>query len=260
MLHRCRALLESTQSKPFPKVYFDLKAFRKGIAEKKQSLIQAERREIDRMYARPAPSGWDIMRFLRETGLESSSSDKDKFYAELASCFENWNDFISSSKKDLFRVSNILSASQIKKLYHYIELYNHGLFPPHQGGNDSVLCGKPLAKQGSDWSETDDEQLLDLARHKYDYKFGDPWLYIGWEMERSADEVHERFLKIQTLIENKKRRSEIVISKSFKPLLMNRQFRLMPPHCYIVPSSENFPESEKHLDIPSAFDAYRSVS
>ena len=259
MLNRCRALLDSPLSKPFPKVYFDLKAFRKGISEKKQSLIHAERREIDRVYAKPAPSGWGIERFLKETGLESPSLDKDKFYSELASCFDDWNDFISSSKKDLYRVSNLLNASQVKKLHHYIDLFNHGLFP-RVSDEDSVLNGQPLGKQGSGWSVTDDEKLLDLATNKYDFTFGDPWLYIGWEMERSSDEVHERFLQIYTKAENRNRTSEIVISKSFKPLLMNRQFRIIPPQCYMVPSSENFPSSDKNFELPSAFVGYRSDS
>lgn len=262
-----RILLEK-QSKPFPRIYFDLKAFRKGITEKKQSLIQAERREIDRVYAKPPPAGWNIVRFLHETGLEPSedsksiTDDKDKFYTELASCFDDWSDFISSSRKDLFRVSNILTASQVKKLAHFIELYNHGLFPKDELETNEALRGKKLSFEGKEWTTLQDEQLVDLAINKYDYTFGDPWIYIGWEMQRSGDEVESRFAEIYLKNTNRKRNCEIVISKSFKPLLMNRQFRIIPPQCYVVPSEDNFPCSGggQRLDIPRAFNQYRTSS
>ena len=259
-----RFLLESSEkpSKPFPRVYFDLKAFRKAIAEKKRSLVEAEKREIDRVYAKPPPAGWDVVRFLRETNLDPSDNDVEKFYTDLASCFDDWNDFISSSRKDLFRVSNMLNSSQLKKLAHFIELYNHGLFPPSEVEVNESLLGKKLENEGQPWTESDDERLVDLATNKYDYKFGDPWIYIGWDMQRSADEVESRFSEIFLKPENRGKNSEIVISKSFKPLLMNRQFRVIPPQCYIVPSEENFPSRNdvKESDIPPAFNMYRTNS
>lgn len=259
-----RFLLEARtdkQSKPFPRIYFDLKAFRKGIAEKKQSLIQAEKREIDRVYAKPPPDGWDIPRFLREMGLHSSNDDdKEKFYSELAACFDDWNDFISSSRKDLFRVSNLLSQSQLKKLAHYIELYNHGLFPPSEMNLNENLRGKKPEREGAQWTVDEDELLIELATNKYDYKFGDPWIYIGWEMGRSLDEVESRFADIFLKLTNQQRKSEVVISKSFRPLLLNRQFRVIPPQCYIVPSEENFPSKDTKIDIPNAFNKYRATS
>lgn len=259
-----------TASKPFPRIYFDLKAFRKGISEKKQSLIQAERREIDRVYAKPAPAGWDIIRFIKETGLEptedgtkSSQDEKEKFYTDLASCFDDWNDFISSSRKDLFRVANLVSASQVKKLAHYIELYNHGLFPRIVAHENEALRGEEPMNETKEWSTKDDEILVDLALNKYDYTFGDPWIYIADELKRSPDSVHDRFIEIFVKPSNRKRTCEVVISKSFRPLLMNRQFRVMPPQCYIVPSEVNFSSetdgSQKFI-VPPSFERFSDPS
>ena len=47
----------------YPRLYFDFKAFRKTIADKKHSLIEAEEREVRRAYAKPPPSSeWNIER------------------------------------------------------------------------------------------------------------------------------------------------------------------------------------------------------
>jgi hypothetical protein len=70
----------------YPRVYFDLKAFRKGIAEKKQSLIEAEKRKIDRAYAKEPPQGWDIEKFLQQIKLADpglSPEEAGTFYRKL---------------------------------------------------------------------------------------------------------------------------------------------------------------------------------
>lgn len=248
-------------AKPFPRVYFDLKAFRKGIAEKKSSLLEAEKREIDRAFAKEAPAGWSISDFLRKSQIgklgDLKGDDLDRFYSEVAACFENWNDFISSSRKDLFRVSNLLNPKQVKSLAHHLELFNHGLFPKPEPSS-SVFQGKPLANADKEWTSADDEQLLELATQKYDHTFGNPWLFISWDMQRSVDAVRARFVEIFLKPKNASRNSEICLSKSFRPLLMNRQFRLIPPQCVIVPSEANFPSGSAKFELPEKFLPYRN--
>ena len=255
----------SKTAKPFPKVYFDLKAFRKGVADKKRSLIEAEKREVGRAYAKAAPVGWSIETFIDRTRIADLSRDaklaeeRSKFSAELAACFEDWNDFISSDRKDLFRVSNLLTPPQTNKLAHCIELFNHGLFEVSEGDTPSVFAGQKGAREGCEWTDEEDSRLVELAVNKYDYTFGDPWIYVAWEMERDPDEVHKRFVEVYVRPRNTQRESELALSKSFKPLLMNRQFRLIPPQCYVVPSERNFPSPRVTDDdpIPEAFRQYR---
>lgn len=266
MLSTTKALFyESTGRAPksFPKVFFDLKAFRKGITEKKTSLMEAEKREIARAYAKPAPEGWSIASFLEKakiaqiSGLQTAE-ELVNFHQEVALCFDDWNDFISSDKKDLMRVSNLLSGAQVKKLAHCIELFNHGLFELDTSNPTPVeFMGKRSARQDEPWTSQEDETLIDLAVQKYDYTFGDVWLYVSREMMRTPEEVQNRFVDIYIKPRNKAKSTEVVLSKSFRPLLMNRQFRVIPPQCYIVPSEDNFPSLLKTFHLPEAFQKYR---
>jgi hypothetical protein len=228
------------------KRYFDLKAFRKGISEKKQSLAEAEKREIDRMYAKPPPEGWTVSSFIKKSGIAKDES----FCDQVAGCFDDWNDFISSSRKDMFRVSHVLTKEQAKKLSHSIELFNHGLFP-------QVVEEAVENSDEKPWSDEDDALLLDLGLEKYDYKFGDPWLYVSWEMGRTPDQVQDRFTEIYLRKAGDHQDQEVVLSKSFRPLLMNRQFRLLPPQCYIIPTGTS---SSVSSVIPTAFEKYKPSS
>ena len=250
-------------AKSFPKVFFDLKAFRKGITEKKKSLIEAEKREIARVYAKPAPQGWAITSFLEKAKLAhisglNSADETANFHQEVASCFDDWHDFISSTKKDLMRVSHLLSGAQVKRLAHCIELFNHGLFELDTSKPmPAEFMGKRLSRQDEPWTSQEDETLIDLAVRKYDYTFGDVWLYVSGEMMRTPDEVQTRFVGIYIKPRNKAQSTEVALSKSFRPLLMNRQFRVIPPQCYIVPSKFNFPSSFQPFNLPEAFEKYR---
>jgi hypothetical protein len=248
--------------RPFPRMHFDLKAFRKGISEKKHSLIEAEKKEISRAYAKPAPEGWDMLKFLSETriadlgndGPIKNEDDRNKFYQDLAGLFADWADLVSSSRKDLFRVSHMLNSRQLKKLAHCIDLFNHDLFPNEVATESTSVFSTPIPV--SPWTPEDDATLIKLATGKYDHTFGDVWIYIASEMARSVDDVEQRFYEIYMKPENKKRIAEIALTKSFRPLLMNRQFRLIPPQCYIVPSAENFPADKTEFKVPKAFEKY----
>lgn len=254
----------SASKRPFPRMYFDLKAFRKGISEKKHSLIEAEKKQIARAYAKAPPAEWGVMEFLKATNISDLSTDggiksedeRNNFYSELSTLFEDWSDLVSCSKKDLFRVSHFLNSKQLNKLAHCIDLFNHDLFPyikttPSQFSNP--IEPKP-------WTSECDATLVRLATEKYDYTFGDVWIYIASEMERDPDDVEQRFHELHTKPFNKARATEITLTKSYRPLLMNRQFRLMPPQCYIIPSEENFPDvADSKFKVPEAFRKYQRL-
>ena len=174
----------------------------------------------------------------------------------MASSFNDWNDFISSDRKELLRVSNLLNAKQVKKLAHCIELFNHGLFTSEAAGEE--FRGQKPNREGLEWTTEEDKTLIKLAVHKYDFKFGDPWLYVSFDMERTSDEVQDRFVEIYLKPLNRNRQTEISLTKSFRPLLMNRHFRLLPPQCYIIPSEENFPLTSEKFTVPDGFKKYRS--
>jgi hypothetical protein len=251
---------DSSNLKAFPKVYFDLKAFRKGISEKKQSLNNAERREIERAFAKQPPAGWTMETLLEKSNIANLKTDEGKqLISNLASCFESWNDLVSSSKKDLFRVSHLLNAEQVKKLASAIELFNHGLLGLSTTEARELFPGKPLKNSDSPWTTKEDDKLIDLAVNKYDFTFGDVWLYVSGEMERPIDQVRERFVEIYVKKKDQEKSDcEIVLSKCFKPLLMNRQFRLLPPQCYILPSGNSHRFAESEFVLPEPFRNYRN--
>ena len=198
----------------FPKVYFDLKAFRNQLGKKKSWLESAEKRSIDKLFAREPPNGWTVATFLQKTKLFSSSPP-----AELSSL--SWKEFISSS--EFFRFGG-LDRNLSKKLIHYIELFNHGLWP-------EAATVEP-AKIPAEWTPIEIEKLKSLAQ-SYDPHFGNPWMYISHALGRTEDDVLSKYFSLQENRETKP--FEICISKSFRPLLMNRQFRLIPPQLVVVP-------------------------
>ena len=259
-------ILRCAKPRSFPKKYFDLKAFRKGISDKKSSLLSAERREIDRVFAKPAPEGWSVLTLLEKANIvpDSAKQESKEFLSQVSACFEDWNDLVSSSRKDLLRVSHLLSAEQVKKLAAAIELFNHGLLGLSKKEVESAFAGKELRNEKNAWTKADDETLIQLAVEKYDYTFGDVWPYVSWEMQRPMDHVRDRFVEIYLKPLHAKKSAEtdceIVISKSYRPLLMNRQFRLVPPQCYIVPSEKNFPSQPVTFELPALFRKYRPLS
>jgi hypothetical protein len=253
--------LARTCQKPrsFPKRYFDLKAFRKGISEKKRSLLEAEKREVDRQFAKPAPEGWTVETFLEKAGIVNSSDEN--LIQRLAACFEDWNDLVSSTRKDLFRVSHMLSAEQVKKLSVAIELFNHGLFGLSNTEVEKSFPGKPLRNEAEPWTASEDEKLIELAVEKYDYKFGDVWLYVSAEMERPIDQVRDRFVEIYLKpMLAREEECEVILTKSYRPLLMNRQFRLLPPQCYVIPSDTHYRSETPEFTLSEPFQRYRNPS
>jgi hypothetical protein len=100
------------------------------------------------------------------------------------------------------------------------------------------LTKKPTP--GKAWTATDDQALLELCDY-YDVNFGDPWMYISHALERNSEECRLRWLNIYQKPKQRELTCEIALTKSTRPLLMNRQFRMLPPQMYVIPSEKNFP-------------------
>eukprot|EP00439_Symbiodinium_sp_Y106_P073196 s3251_g13.t1 len=234
--------------------YFDFKAFRKALKEKKESLSEAELREVRREYALPPPEGWTILDFLEQMKFGDGAED-------VANLFEQWKDFISMSARDIMRIPDI-TAEQQRRLDKYITLFNHGLWPRVSADEfHRRFAGKPLENEGKPWTAEDDELLLQLAgpgeSGGYDVSFGDPWIYISWEMQRREDEVQQRYIELVVQEKERSVRHELAITKASRPLHMHRRFRMIPPDLYIVPSQDNFPLAEPAFELPEAFKKYR---
>jgi hypothetical protein len=229
----------------FPRQHFDFKSFRKNLREKKGSLAAMEEREVRKAYAPAPPEGWTIETFLEKMdfgdGLEG-----------VAQCFESWEDFISSSFKDLMQVEG-MTPQQRRRLAQHLRLFQHGHWP--EVAEDEYLArfaGKAPAREGAEWTKEEDEALVQLAE-QYDVSFGNPWLYISFEMSRTQDEVHDRYVDLVVRPRQVSSSCEFAITKAAQPLLMNRAFTVLPPNVYIVPSEENYPLADTRVEIPDAF-------
>lgn len=233
----------------YPARFFDFKAFRKALKEKKENVSEAELREIRREYAPPPPEGWTVQHFLQRMGFGDGVE-------EVANLFERWEDFISMSPKDITRIGDITIA-QRRKLNRYITLFNHGLWPIVSPDEfHSRFAGKPLEKEAQPWTDADDEDLRREA-NDHDVNFGDPWIYLSWKLQRREDDVRDRY--VEKFVKPKERATlhELVITKASRPLHMHRKFRMIPPDLYIVPSEVNFPLAPGKFELPAAFTKYR---
>jgi len=236
----------------YPKRYFDFKAFREGMAQTKRSLSEAELREVRRAYALPPPENWTVLTFLETMRFGEGIED-------VANLFDRWEDFISMTKKDITRITEI-SNEQRRRLLRFITLYNHGLWPnPGPDVLQKNFGGKKLAREEEEWTQQEDAELLRLAK-EYDASFGDPWIYLSWEMQRREDDIRDRYMEIVVKPREIASTCELAITKSSRPLLMNRKFRIMPMDLYVVPSEQHFRLKvlkEDEFKIPAAFKKYR---
>eukprot|EP00435_Cladocopium_sp_Y103_P070432 s576_g35.t1 len=233
--------------------FFDFKAFRKALKEKKESLSEAELREVRREYALPPPEGWTILNFMEHMKFGDGAED-------VANLFEHWKDFISMSPRDIMRIPDI-TAEQRRKLDKYITLFNHGLWPRVSADIFKERFNGSLANEGKPWTPEDDRELRELVKPGeqggYDVNFGDPWLYISWDMKRREDDVQQRYVELVVKQDERKTQHEFAITKASRPLHMHRSFRIIPADLYIVPSEENFPLAKHRFEVPNAFQKYR---
>jgi len=235
----------------YPHQYFDFKAFREALKEKKHSLTEAELREVRREYAPPPPDGWSIMTFLENMGFGDGGED-------VANLFDSWEDFISMTARDIMRIPDI-SVIQRRKLDRYITLFNHGLWPKvSQEEYFERFGGTPLLREGQPWTTQEDEELLRLAGpDEYDAEFGDPWIYLSAELQRREHEVRDRYIELVVKPREGSTVHELTITKASRPLHMHRMFRMIPPDLYIVPSESHFPLAPRKFDLPEGFKKYR---
>merc|ERR1712232_502217 len=197
------------------------KAFRQALREKKENLSQAEVREIRREYAPPPPEGWTVLHFLERMKFGDGAE-------EVAALFERWEDFISQDWKDLMRIRD-MTLKQRRRLNKHITLFNHGLWPPAPEAEfQERFKGKALKREGQPWTEEEDKRLVELC-DLYDVNFGDPWIYLSWELQRRERDVMDRYTELVIKPREQSTRHEFLISKSSRPLLMNRKFRMVPP-------------------------------
>eukprot|EP00929_Paragymnodinium_shiwhaense_P012031 TRINITY_DN11860_c2_g1_i1.p1 TRINITY_DN11860_c2_g1~~TRINITY_DN11860_c2_g1_i1.p1 ORF type:complete len:284 (+),score=60.12 TRINITY_DN11860_c2_g1_i1:70-921(+) len=233
----------------YPQKYFDFKAFREALREKKDMMSTAEMREIRREYAPPPPDGWTVMTFLEHMQFGEGAD-------EVAELFETWEDFISMSRKDVKRLRSV-TQEQRRRLNRHLRLFHHGLWPRLSPDEHyERFKGKPLENEGMPWTEAEDRRLLDLAE-EYDVNFGDPWIYLSWDLQRREADVRDRYIELVVKPRERSSVCEIAVTKSSRPLLMNRKFRMIPPDLYIVPSEKNFQLAEAKFKLPAAFEEYR---
>ncbi|GFE55127.1 homeodomain-like containing protein [Babesia ovis] len=210
-----------------------MKTFRKFLQQQKTLDIEKEKRSIAQAHAKPPPDGWGILEFLKAAGVEDGAD-------MIAESFGSWNEFISSTIEDLY-TNNSMTNKQRRIVFKHITLYNHGMWPTTEDADYiKAFQAKPLENEGKPWDAADDAELKRLAEY-YDVEFGDPWLYISWEMQRTIEDVQERYTQLVTIPKYRNDTCEIAVTKAYKPLLMNRKFKLDPPFLYIIPSKENFP-------------------
>jgi len=262
----------------FPAQYFNFKEFRKQLKAKRENLGRAEVVAVRREFAKPAPrimveykdpktgqirqkEQWmNVYWFCKKMRLSSA----DHVAARMQNFFpgeEGWKDFVSLDKKELCRLHWLCKVHK-RRLLHYLNLFNHGLWPePEEETYRKTFAGRPYSNAGTPWTPTDDEHLTRACEHWGVY-FGDPWLYISADLDRPMQECRYRWLEISVKPKQKEDVCEFALTKCTRPLLMNRQFRMLPPACYIIPSEKNFPlakmpEDSASFSIPAGFAEYR---
>lgn len=210
-----------------------MKTFRRFLKQQKTLDIEGEKRAIAKAHAKPPPDGWEVVDFLKAIGIEEGAES-------IAESFESWSDFISSTLEELY-ANTSMTNKQRRAVFKHITLYNHGLWPG-DGALDYVKAfqAPALANEGKPWDAESDAELLRLAEH-YDAEFGDPWIYISWDMQRTIEDVQDRYTEIALKPRYRADACDFGITHCHEPLLMSRKFKLDPPFLYIIPSEANFP-------------------
>lgn len=231
----------------FPKKYFDHKGFRQALEKKKYRLARAEYQEVRKAYAKPAPEGWTVLTFLEKMNFGEGAE-------EIASVFESWEEFVSMGHRDLRKVQK-LNVRQRRRVMHYLRLFNNDLWPLERGRKELMekFAGTKLSMQGKPWEMEEDGELLRLCDY-YDVNFGDPWLYIGYDMGRHPDEVRDRYIEIVLKPKYAGNKCELALTRCTRPLLLNRKFKLMPPLLFVVPT---FPVPNTEFKVTGGFAKYQ---
>ena len=102
--------------------------------------------------------------------------------------------------KDILRVPYLV-RHQRKWLFEALKQFNHGLWPLNwkmKNNYFNELSGSFGENAGKLWTKSEDKLLLELS-HKYDVEaeYGDPWLYICYDMRRSDFECRDRYIHLK---------------------------------------------------------------
>lgn len=236
----------------YPKMYFDFKAWRHRFRKNKQQSYKWEQRAIRHLFHKPAPEGWDPKTFL----MKMQISPDEKFIDDFAAQFKSWGHFAGMSSTKI-RDMKTLYPIQKRRLIHYLELFNHGLWPePEKSEYYSAFQGKPYAFEGKEWTNEEDKKLVTSAEH-WGVGFGDVWLYVSHDMQRPFEEVRKRYYEIVVKPKQRSSSCELVLSKCMQPLLMNRQFRMLPSTVYLIPSEKYYPVAVTNFKVPKNLLEYR---
>merc|ERR1712070_1337364 len=111
-------------------------------------------------------------------------------------------------------------GAQKRNLRRHILLFNHGLWPRLAPDEYAArFAGKPLQREGLEWTPEEDKKLLESSE-RFDVNFGDPWIYISWDLQRREDDVRDRYIKLVVTPQERSAQHEFAITKSSRPLLM----------------------------------------
>jgi len=229
----------------YPKQFINMKAVKGQICEKAEALRNAEVAAVRKALAPSAPENLTVIDFLKLAKFESERA------AEIAPYFTDFQDLISASERELSRI-HTLAVNEQRKILKYIVKFKAGLFPP----SEPPAFAEP--QEPKQWTTEEDKALL-AACERFGADFGDPWIYVSHALGRNSESVRERFLEISEIPKNKTRTCELALTVSARSLLFNRDFKILPPKLFLVPTEGSFP-LHPLADVPSTFQKYRDPS
>ena len=228
------------------RVVLEVNAWKRG----QSNGVSKTRREMDKENGVERPKGWKE-KVLRDARRVIKGSTVEKTEAELAvepvkrkpyPRGRNLNDGKVTESRMRKRMQSLgLDLLQVPdRKVDMIQAANEVVGVPDLGNNETTST-----------THLTDSHLLHLA-DQFDASFGDPWLYISALTGLPSAELQIRYLKLTTPT----RPCEFALTKSMKPMLMNRKFKLLPPKVVIVPSRRASDVKGKDWLKPS-FKGYR---
>jgi hypothetical protein len=209
----------------FPKVYLSPKIAAGTISEKRLTMEKAKKRLVNVTLTNEMFSNSNNLApeqfLLRIINSERST--------EISKYFKNLVDLLSADQTELERVHGI-SGNEISTILKYAQKYKARVWPVKEVGQ----WKKSASLENCEWTEERDNELLELAA-KYDTDFGNPWIYISYEMKVSIDQVKTRYFELRRKNDVDGASDEIILNLKKDFLWLNRDFRLIPPTLVLVP-------------------------
>ena len=243
MLRVCLILLDEElvnlrKLSKFPRKFLDVKALRGQLGKKREILGNAEISETRKsLVLEHVDKGksLSVVEALRFCGLS------EERVTEISPYFTSFADLLSADEKQWERIHGV-KLGEARKVIEKLRKFSYGVKTKRTEGGVRTAV----------WSSEDDKKLISLCL-EFDVTFGDPWLFIGPEINKSPDECMRRFFEIS---EKRNCENELALTRCMEPLLMNRDFKLMPPRLIFIPTSENHPKTS--FTLPLAFRKFRN--